>query len=914
MRPEWRLAISSAFARPSRTLLLVGAVVLSAAMIAAVSCAMASIARAVGVQMDQTVGRAELRIVAAGRSGVIPANALDMARAWPETEKAVGRSQSSIALIFARDAWVKPRQAIGYEFHRVECVGTAVATGIDPELEPLFREIRIVQGRLPTQPGEIAIDEGITEGFGNVKPGSYRVVGEADGGRGSGGEPGAQPADENAAQRANQRGTPKVGDSVEYFRLLRSPIRLTIVGIVARPPIGGRWQVYLTLDGLAKLSGDSATLSEIDIIVKDGVDPKAAAERHRPEVGEKALLQTTERITSGLNQNMKSNELGFILATVMAFLAASFIIMTGLSTGLVEKERELAVLRCIGATKGQLARMQLFVGAIIGGMGGAIGVPLGVLFAYLLSLYFVKELPTGLSVSPFGLAVSCVGAIGSGLIGAAFPAWKATRVSPMEGLSVRSKPLRRRTIPLLIAIGLGLLAIELVIVFSPRDGQVAFWGYATAGLPMMFVGYFLLGGPVLLLVAACFGPLVNKSLSLPPRMLVRTVRATPLRYGFTASAMMSGLAIMVALWTQGRSIMADWLDRFDFPDAFVTGLNLAPVAQERLNAMPFVTGTCAITLQPIETDAFGVKALQKYKSMFIAFEPEPFFKMARLTWEQPTTKEGQERAKRRLQEGGAILVAREFMITQGLGVGDTFRARTDGAAHDFEIVGVVTSPGLEVVSKFFSVGETFTDQSLHAVFGSRADLKSKFNSEAINLIQVGLRKDFDDGEAIARIRTELVDTGVLDAGSGRKIKEEIRVLVSSSLVVASAIAIFAMLIASFGVANIIVAGIHARRFEFGVLRAIGGSRGLLVRLVFGEAVLIAITAIILGTALGIQGIFSGQRLDRLLFGLELTVKPPIGPIALGWLFVAAVTILAAVPAVISLARLRPRELLGAMKG
>ncbi len=36
---------------------------------------------------------------------------------------------------------------------------------------------------------------------------------------------------------------------------------------------------------------------------------------------------------------------------------------------------------------------------------------------------------------------------------------------------------------------------------------------------------------------------------------------------------------------------------------------------------------------------------------------------------------------------------------------------------DFEIVGVVTSPGLEIVSKFFNVGETYADQAVHAVFG-----------------------------------------------------------------------------------------------------------------------------------------------------------------------------------------------------
>jgi ABC-type antimicrobial peptide transport system permease subunit len=76
----------------------------------------------------------------------------------------------------------------------------------------------------------------------------------------------------------------------------------------------------------------------------------------------------------------------------------------------------------------------------------------------------------------------------------------------------------------------------------------------------------------------------------------------------------------------------------------------------------------------------------------------------------------------------------------------------------------------------------------------------------------------------------------------------------------------------------------------------------------------AITAIILGTGLGIQGIASGQRLDELLMGIELTVRPPMGPISIGWACVVIVTVGAALPPAIAAARARPRELLASVKG
>jgi putative ABC transport system permease protein len=111
------------------------------------------------------------------------------------------------------------------------------------------------------------------------------------------------------------------------------------------------------------------------------------------------------------------------------------------------------------------------------------------------------------------------------------------------------------------------------------------------------------------------------------------------------------------------------------------------------------------------------------------------------------------------------------------------------------------------------------------------------------------------------------------------------------------------------VANLIIAGIHARRFEFGVLRAVGAQRGLLTRLILAEALIIAITAGALGTMLGLQGSWAGQRLYRLLLGLLLELRPPWALIAAGWAVVFALTLAAAWPAIWRLGRRSPRELL-----
>jgi ABC-type antimicrobial peptide transport system permease subunit len=267
-----------------------------------------------------------------------------------------------------------------------------------------------------------------------------------------------------------------------------------------------------------------------------------------------------------------------------------------------------------------------------------------------------------------------------------------------------------------------------------------------------------------------------------------------------------------------------------------------------------------------------------------------------------------------------VIVAREFLHAKGMGVGTTFTARDNDQEHTFEIVGVVSSPGLEIASKFFNVGEDYLDQAVHAVFGSRADMKAKFfgGGEApIHLIQImfdaRIRPEQDD-EALARIRREMLQYGILDAGSGRQIKQQITFFARGGLFAVTTIAFFAMLVACFGVANLIIAGIEGRQFEFGVLRAVGAQRGLLNRLVLAEAVLVALTACILGTCMGVQGSWAGQRLYRMLMGLSLSLRPPPIPILIGWCIIIALAILASWPAIWRLNRKRPRDLLAATRG
>jgi putative ABC transport system permease protein len=170
-----------------------------------------------------------------------------------------------------------------------------------------------------------------------------------------------------------------------------------------------------------------------------------------------------------------------------------------------------------------------------------------------------------------------------------------------------------------------------------------------------------------------------------------------------------------------------------------------------------------------------------------------------------------------------------------------------------------------------------------------------------------------DADAMKQIR-KAGGFEILDAGSGREIMREIRTYVEVSLHVFQLVAVGGMLVACFGVANLIVAGIQARQFEFGVLRAIGAQKGLIARLVLGEAIIIALVACMVGTVFGMHGAWAGQKMNELTVGFQMTMSLPLLDTALGWLLLTIITIGAAMPAIMGVNRARPRELLGAVRG
>ncbi|MHA7813008.1 MAG: ABC transporter permease [Phycisphaerales bacterium] len=914
MQAPSRLAHSICSARRSRVFLLAGAVAMSVVLVTSIACVMSSLNAAFRAQIDTQIGTAEARLLPV--SGETFGNELlDEVSEWKGVERAVPRLQQTLSLVILHQEIKEQGDAYRTESQRYAV--NAFVNGIDPSVEFDARPIELVEGRYPQTLDEIVIDMRVAQRL------SWTYVQQTRSGNGvdlfadpsayldlTPLEPGERVSDSQAMKTRNASIGPRIGDTLTVPRLFGKARTLTIVGLAKPAPLGGKPIAYTTISTLDALAREKGRLSDIELKLSSDINPEEFVERHKEDLFPEALLQTTGRITSGVEQNMQASQLGFVLISVIALISAAFIITTGLTTGVAEQQRTLAVLRAIGAPRHQLAVAQLLVGTIVAGLGVILGLPVGIMVAYALTLVFDQQMAEGLVIPPVMLTLTVLGSVLAGLMGALWPAWRAASLSPLQAMSVRATPMSVRGIGLVSMAGcfgvLGMIAIVLLLA----DLGVFFYIYVSIGLPMMFIGYFLISVPLVVIVARLLSRPISAVFGLPTQLLGRTVRATPYRHGFTAGALMTGLALMIGIWTNGSAAMRDWLGKIEFPDAFAYGLPLSEEAQGILEELPLVDQTCAISMRAVRTDAFGVEGLSSYKTNFIAFEPEPFLNMARLEFVQGD----QETAVRQLNEGGAVIVAREFLVARGLGVGDTFKCTdSDGTEHSFKIVGVVTSPGLELVSQYFDLGDNFVNQAIGSVFGSRQDMIDRFGMRTAQLIQIdlndGIVAEIGDEQAIAEIRQSLLGAGVLNVGSGRIIRRQIEAVFTSTLVVFSTVAIGAMLVACFGVANLIIAEINARRYEMGVLRAVGASKGQLVRLITAQALIIALTACVLGTGLGIQAAWGGREMNRRVIGIDLDSAIPLDAIAIAWGAAITLSLLAAAPSAMRLGRSQIRNLL-----
>jgi len=171
--------------------------------------------------------------------------------------------------------------------------------------------------------------------------------------------------------------------------------KLEVVGIF-ESGISGYDEVLAFADYrlVRKIFGMKDRVSGVGVRVDD---PEAA-----PEVARTIQAKIQNHFVSNwadenksLFQVMKLEKIGLFLILTLIIVVAAFNIISSLVMLVVEKSREIAILKSLGATDGGIRRIFMFQGTVIGLIGTLSGVGLGLAICWVLKTYDLIEIPAG---------------------------------------------------------------------------------------------------------------------------------------------------------------------------------------------------------------------------------------------------------------------------------------------------------------------------------------------------------------------------------------------------------------------------------------------------------------------------------------------------------------------------------------
>jgi lipoprotein-releasing system permease protein len=148
------------------------------------------------------------------------------------------------------------------------------------------------------------------------------------------------------------------------------------------------------------------------------------------------------QMNKNLFSALKLEKFAMFVILVLIVLVASFNIISNLIMNVIEKSREIAILKAIGATNSGIMTVFMLQGLFIGLIGTAIGITGGFLTGYVLNkyeliklpadVYYLSHLPVKMQLSDF-LTVS-ISAIVISFLATLYPAWQAAKLNPVEPL------------------------------------------------------------------------------------------------------------------------------------------------------------------------------------------------------------------------------------------------------------------------------------------------------------------------------------------------------------------------------------------------------------------------------------------------------------------------------------------------
>lgn len=197
---------------------------------------------------------------------------------------------------------------------------------------------------------------------------------------------------------------------------------------------------YLSLAEAQKFFNMGADATGIEVKVDDIFQAAEIAQAIEQTLGFPYWARDWMQLNRNLLSALKLEKTMMFLLMVLIITVASFNIISTLTMIVTEKQREIAILKAMGATRRAIMRIFMLNGLVIGVTGTAIGIPLGYAFLYLIekywtfdqTVYYIAHIPVHIQALDV-LLVSC-SAILISFAATVYPSLQAAKLDPAAAL------------------------------------------------------------------------------------------------------------------------------------------------------------------------------------------------------------------------------------------------------------------------------------------------------------------------------------------------------------------------------------------------------------------------------------------------------------------------------------------------
>ena len=199
---------------------------------------------------------------------------------------------------------------------------------------------------------------------------------------------------------------------------------------------------YISLKSAQKFLAMGDTVSGVEVKVKDIYAVKKIAQKIQKELGFPFWTKDWMQMNKSLFAALKLERTVMFIILVLIVLVAAFGIVSSLIMVVMEKTKDIAILKSMGATGKSIMRIFILEGLIIGVVGTIVGLFAGYTICVLLAkyrfislpsdIYYISHLPVKMNMIDFFLVA--LSAMGISFLATLYPSWEASKLDPAEAL------------------------------------------------------------------------------------------------------------------------------------------------------------------------------------------------------------------------------------------------------------------------------------------------------------------------------------------------------------------------------------------------------------------------------------------------------------------------------------------------